>query len=60
MVDVYDDVIIPAMSLAEEGRHAGFLIRQPKSISWRTRESWSTKSDLGQTQPRQKIAVLPK
>jgi len=25
VVDVYDDVIIPAMSLAEEGRHAGFL-----------------------------------
>jgi hypothetical protein len=24
-VDVYDNVIIPAMSLAEEGRHAGFL-----------------------------------
>jgi predicted PurR-regulated permease PerM len=25
VVDVYDNVIIPAMSLAEEGRHAGFL-----------------------------------
>jgi predicted PurR-regulated permease PerM len=25
VVDVYDDVILPAMSLAEEGRHAGFL-----------------------------------
>jgi hypothetical protein len=25
VVEVYDDVIIPAMSLAEEGRHAGFL-----------------------------------
>lgn len=25
VVDVYDEVIVPAMSLAEEGRHAGFL-----------------------------------
>lgn len=25
VLDLYDDVIIPAMSLAEEGRHAGFL-----------------------------------
>jgi predicted PurR-regulated permease PerM len=25
VVDVYDDVIMPAMSMAEEGRHAGFL-----------------------------------
>ena len=25
VIDVYDNVIIPAMSLAEEGRHAGFL-----------------------------------
>jgi predicted PurR-regulated permease PerM len=25
VIDVYDSVIIPAMSLAEEGRHAGFL-----------------------------------
>ncbi len=25
MIDVYDDVIVPATSLAEEGRHAGFL-----------------------------------
>ena len=25
VIDVYDTVIIPAMSLAEEGRHAGFL-----------------------------------
>jgi predicted PurR-regulated permease PerM len=25
VLDVYDSVIIPAMSLAEEGRHAGFL-----------------------------------
>ena len=25
VVDLYDDVIIPAMSLAEEGRHAGLL-----------------------------------
>lgn len=25
VVDVYDEVIVPAISLAEEGRHAGFL-----------------------------------
>jgi predicted PurR-regulated permease PerM len=25
VIDVYDEVIVPAMSLAEEGRHAGFL-----------------------------------
>jgi hypothetical protein len=25
VIDVYDSIIIPAMSLAEEGRHAGFL-----------------------------------
>jgi hypothetical protein len=25
VVEVYDDVIMPAMSMAEEGRHAGFL-----------------------------------
>jgi predicted PurR-regulated permease PerM len=25
VIDVYDEVLVPAMSLAEEGRHAGFL-----------------------------------
>jgi hypothetical protein len=39
VIDVYDNVIIPAISLAEEGRHAGFLDSAIEGYFWRARES---------------------
>lgn len=65
LVDVYDNVLIPAMSLAEEGRHAGFLDSATEAYFLEnTRELIDEIGSTGHSSPKEnrraaKIVCLP-